>query len=459
MKTQINHSTVLMGIVLSALLLVSCHKEFLDAKPDKSILIPGTLNDFQAILDNTAVMNISPELGLIASDDLYITTDGLSSLNTQTEKNSYIWAANVYEGENVQDWNTPYQQVFYSNVVLDGLKGSAGAGTTAFNNVKGSALFFRGLAFYNLSQVFVAPYDSVKAVSLPGIPIRTTSEVNTKSVRGTLKETYDQLISDISSSIALLPVNVSFKSRPNKAAAYALLARVYLSMEKYGKAGLYADSSLQLNSKLNNYSNYSATDYRPFPLVLPNANDEVDFDMSPLPYSFDESPFTFVDTVLYKSYDNADYRKTLFFTDQGNGGYNFQGSYAGNYILFSGLATDEMYLIRAEAEARSGNISAAMNDINTLLVTRHVSGQFQPYSALTSTEALSIVLAERRKELVTRTLRWSDLRRLNKDPRFATVLTRNINDQTYTLQPGDNKYVFPIPDEETRGSGIPQNPR
>lgn len=459
MKFQINYRFGIVGAMALIMLVVSCHKDFLDTKPDKSILIPSTLNDFQAILDNTSIMNISPELGLIGSDDLYITTDGWSSLSTQTEKNSYIWAANVYEGENVQDWNIPYQQVFYANVVLDGLKSYTGGKGSAYNGIKGNALFFRGMAFYNLSQVFAAPFDSLKASSLPGVPLRLTSAVNTKSVRGTLQQTYDQVISDILASVRLLPVSVNVKSRPNKAAGYALLARVYLSMEKYHQAGLYADSSLQLNSKLNNYANFNSTDYRPFPLVLPNANDEVDFAMSPLSYSFDESPYTFIDSAVYKSYDNNDYRKTLFFTDQGSGGFNFQGSYAGNYQLFSGLATDEMYLIRAESRARAGNVSGAMSDLNALLVTRFIAGTYKDYSALTSNEALTIVLAERRKELVTRSLRWSDLRRLNKDQRFAVILNRNIGGQSYSLSPQDNKYVFPIPDEEVRGSGIPQNPR
>jgi len=52
-----------------------------------------------------------------------------------------------------------------------------------------------------------------------------------------------------------------------------------------------------------------------------------------------------------------------------------------------------------------------------------------------------------------------DLRRLNKDVRFAKTLTRAINGQTYTLSPNDPKYVMPIPIQEINTSGIAQNPR
>ena len=60
---------------------------------------------------------------------------------------------------------------------------------------------------------------------------------------------------------------------------------------------------------------------------------------------------------------------------------------------------------------------------------------------------------------MTGQMRWEDLRRLNKEPRFATTLQRVSKGTTYTLAPNDPKYTFPIPDIEITLSGIPQNPR
>lgn len=85
---------------------------------------------------------------------------------------------------------------------------------------------------------------------------------------------------------------------------------------------------------------------------------------------------------------------------------------------------------------------------------------YVPYSTADENEALRKILQERRKELpFTANLRWSDLRRLNKDPRFAATLSRNLNGEIYTLPPNDKRYVLPIPDIEIQLSGIQQNER
>jgi hypothetical protein len=118
-----------------------------------------------------------------------------------------------------------------------------------------------------------------------------------------------------------------------------------------------------------------------------------------------------------------------------------------------------LYLIRAECYARAGNISSAMSDLNTLLKTRWVSGTYTDMTATTADEALGKVLIERRKELLMRGQRWTDLRRLNKDSRFAVTLQRVINGTTYTLPPNDLRYTLLIPYNVIQISGIQQNPR
>ncbi|MGN0019982.1 MAG: RagB/SusD family nutrient uptake outer membrane protein, partial [Sphingobacterium hotanense] len=119
----------------------------------------------------------------------------------------------------------------------------------------------------------------------------------------------------------------------------------------------------------------------------------------------------------------------------------------------------ELLLIRAECFARLGKISQALQNLNALLAKRWKSGSFVPFSEKTPEDALKIILDERRKELVFRGLRWSDLKRLNKEPRFAVTLKKTIADKEYVLPPNDNRYVFPIPSAVIKMSGIEQNPR
>jgi hypothetical protein len=99
-----------------------------------------------------------------------------------------------------------------------------------------------------------------------------------------------------------------------------------------------------------------------------------------------------------------------------------------------------------------------MTDLNTLLRKRWKSGTFADRTASSDADALNLILIERRKELVFRGLRWSDLRRLNLDGANIT-LTRKISGINYTLSPNDSRWVFLIPAQEINQSGIPQNPR
>ena len=85
-----------------------------------------------------------------------------------------------------------------------------------------------------------------------------------------------------------------------------------------------------------------------------------------------------------------------------------------------------------------------MTDINSLLRKRWRRGSFTGYPAGSAGDALDTVLLERRKELAFRGLRWTDLRRLNKEGANIT-LTRILNGTTYTLAPNGLNYTLPIP--------------
>jgi hypothetical protein len=107
-----------------------------------------------------------------------------------------------------------------------------------------------------------------------------------------------------------------------------------------------------------------------------------------------------------------------------------------------------------------GDFTGAMNLLNSLLQKRWRTGTFTPLTASNADEALIKIITERRKELpFTGHIPWIDLRRLNKDPRFSRTLKRIIDNTTYQLLPNSPNYVFPIPDEEIRLTGIPQNIR
>lgn len=439
-------------------LLVSCKKDFLALKSDKNLVIPSTLADFQALLDKSSIMNESmPNQGELSSDDYYLKNDAWNGLKVPVQKNSYIWAKDIYEGTNSNDWEFMYRLIFYTNNVLEGLDNMQTIDDPQkYNEIKGSALFFRAYGFYQIAQIFCAPYFASSTNDGLGIPLRLKSDINIPSTRATIAQTYTQIISDLNKSVSLLPSVVSYKTRPNKTAAYAMLSRVYLIMQDYNRSLLFADSAImQPDNELIDFNNLNPTASYP----MQQYNSEVIFQTT-LTYAtnFATSRIN-IDSNLFESYIKNDIRKVAWFTVT-NGHLIFKGNYnASPFYFFSGLGLDEVYLNKAECLARNGKLTEAMNTLNALLVKRFMTGTFRPLTASDGNEALKLILQERRKELLLRGIRWSDLRRLNLDPSTAITLYRILNGQTYELLPNSPNYVFPIQNNVIQLSGMEQNQR
>lgn len=462
MKLQQHRKLVYFFLLTVCVIQVSCKKSWLDAKPDKALVVPTSTADFWAILDNNTASQLfnlnQPSLSEIGAGDFTLTYESWQSLALTQERNAYIWNSDIYASEPGFDWNTSYNRILYTNIVLDGVAkvGDELKSQPDWKNIKGTALFFRAYDFFNLVQLFAKSYDANTASVDLGIPLRLTSDITIGSQRATVQQTYDQIINDLLLAKTLLPPLPAYTTRAGKCAVFGLLSRVFLSQNNFSKSLLYADSCLQLNHDLMDYNSLDTTSAIP----ISRFNKEVVYHHNLAGYSaFDNnSPYLTVEANLYSSYNSNDLRKVIFFKEA-SGSATSNGSYSGDPSLFGGMATDEMYLIRAECYARQNNTMAAMRDLNSLLTTRWKTGTFIPYTATSADEALSKILNERRKELVFRGIRWSDLKRLNQDSRYAVTLTRNLNGKIYTLSPNDNRYVFPIPPDEIRLSGLQQNPR
>lgn len=446
-------------LTLLLIMFQSCGKEWLEAKPDKLLTVPGTIWDFQALLDNTIqVFNINQAAGLaeISSGDFYITFTTWGSLFNVQERSAYIWAATeiFYNKEQSIDWVNGYQRILNANVVLEGIEKIKPKTTEQqdWNNVKGSALFFRAFDFFNLAQEYCVAYNANTASKELGLPLRLEYDVNVQVKRSKLQQTYERILADLQEASTLLTSKPLYKTRPSKEAVYALLARIYLAMENYDQSGKYADLVLQIQSDLMDYSKLNIGSSNP----ISKFNTEVIFHSSFSYGIFNPSRLT-VEPSLYNEYEVEDYRRDVFFTTNANG-MTFKGNYSGDRSLFGGLATDEMYLIRAEAKARNNELTLALADLNHLRRSRW-KGIYQDLVSSDPNVILDLILKERRKELAFRGLRWTDLRRLNKDARYAVTLTRVLNGTVHTLYPNDKRYVFPIDEEEIRLSGIEQNER
>jgi tetratricopeptide (TPR) repeat protein len=448
-------------LVLILILLGTSCREYLDAKPDKKLLVPSTVQDLQSLLDNDLLVNQrSPRAAEMSADDYYLTDANLAAL-TEFDRRMYTWGgSNLFQPGSINDWGNAYQIVNIANVVLanvDRINRTSGD-EERWRQVKGHALFVRAQAFLQITFIWTVAYDQSTANTDLGIPLRLDPDFNQPTTRSSLKQTYNQIISDLRAAAELLPDMPVHALRPSKAGVYALLARVYLSMRDYPAMGEYAKQCLQIKNTLKDFNTLNQNAPASFVFAPRFSNeDEIISESSMMSTSALHQSMARIDSALYASFSENDLRKKMLFKSNSDNTYGFRGSYSGSATLFSGLATNEVYLMRAEFYARSGNVSAAMADLNKLLEKRFVTNTFVPLVASSPGEALSLILKERRKELMMRGLRWMDVKRLNKEG-ASIRLERLINKKSYVLLPNDPRYALPIPEDVISISGIRQNP-
>ncbi|MDM1296819.1 RagB/SusD family nutrient uptake outer membrane protein [Sphingobacterium sp. N143] len=443
--------------ILFTLSLFSCNK-FLEEKPDISLAVPETVADVRALLDNDDILNIAaPPLLEMGVDDYYLDDNTLNNLN-DTYKGIYLWKKSYPAFELSGDWQFSYRAIMIANIAMETLERLKEEQSPAGKQLKGEALFLRAFNNYNLAQIYT-PLGN-EAMDKPlGIPLRYSSDYTEPIFRTTLGETYKAIWDDLKESFLLLPELADRPSRPSKVAALALMARVSLAMDDYENAEVYANQALDIYSTLLDLNEIDVTKDFPFPflhkeIIYMSFGDRGDLIVNDNIY---------IDKYLYDLYNPADLRKQAYFYKKDNEGIGFKGNYVGAQFstFFGGLATDELYLISAECAARNGNLPAAAGRLNTLLESRWSTGHFVPLTFSDRKSALDRILKERRKELIFRGVRWSDIKRYNRDEALRRTLVR-VNAEGNTLAelpPLDHRFYWLIPEDVIRISKIQQNQR
>ncbi|SJN49840.1 hypothetical protein FM107_19315 [Sphingobacterium sp. JB170] len=421
-----------------------CSEQWLDVKKDQKLIVPSTIEDFQALLDNTTIFNMSDGyLGEVSSDDYFCQDDQLESA-TESQRRGYVWdkeLVETYSNTNFNDWANNYQKIFYANVVLEGLnKMEAKKDVAAWRSCYGQALFWRSWGMFQLSQLFCIPYAPSGNSGVLGLPLPLEADINMLHERMGLDETYHQIKDDLTSSIDFLPPTSNVKTRPSALASFILLSRLCLITSEYAQALIYAESGLNINDRLLNYADLSSDEAYPF--VTENLEVVLHTTMSYLPNGVLAEGRLRVDTVLYKMYNEADLRKDRFFK-QIDDYHTFKGMYTGTLQFFAGLGMDELYLNFFEAALRVGKRDIIKKSLDYWLSSRYVEG----YDLIWDNDGdiLDFIMKERRKQLVFRGIRWFDIRRLNQNEGSEIILQRKIKGDLITLAANDPRYVFQIP--------------
>lgn len=421
---------------------------FLDEKPNVSLVVPTSLDDLQALLDNTdQAMNEHGQFPLLRSDE-FVADESLVDAELEMLRNVYLWEPNPYSQDDlVMDWTRPFNQILITNIVLEKagrIQPSTSRETERKAQLMGSAYFFRALANFTLAQVFAPAFRPNGNNNSLCFPLRDTADPNTSFGLSTTAEAYDFIITDLEKALELLPQSSELPTRPNLISAKALLARIYLSMGIYDKAGEYAELVLAEKSDLKDFNEITVSGINPF----------ARFNKETIFYSqFAFSGFTFsqlfkVSDEFLSLYNEDDLRLPLYFIRRPGGWKNFIGHYSGSIEYFSGITTAEMYLIAAESAVRNGNLAKARNLFALLAGKRMRNGLVPDLSSLSDEGLLSEILDERKRELFGRGLRWSDLKRLNLEERFEVTFVRKYRETTISIPPNDSRYVSVIPPRE-----------
>jgi len=299
-----------------------------------------------------------------------------------------------------QFWNTSYHQIYCANAVIEGCQNSTGLTTAEKNQFIGEALFVRALVHSYLVSVYGAiPY------------IKTTDyTLNSVQSRMPISDVYEHIISDLETAVTLLPdAYISAERvRPNRSAASALLARIYLYDERWAEAANAA--SAVINNALYVWEddidavflkNSTATIWQFSPKLTGNNTNEGAL------FIFQTGPPTTVglSTALYTSFEPNDLRKTHWIAAVTNGTSTWYHAHkykrktnttpSQEYSIV--LRLSEQYLIRAESRARQGELSSAKEDLNKV---RQLAG-LPNTTALTAVALVDAVLEERQHELFT----------------------------------------------------------
>ncbi|MFL5788876.1 MAG: RagB/SusD family nutrient uptake outer membrane protein [Flavisolibacter sp.] len=348
-------------------------------------------------------------------------------------------------------WGECYKYIYQANSIVEGVSHSTSLSSEVRNQLTGESKFIRAFCYFYLIHLF-GPVPLV---------LTTDYRINQSLSRGEASEVVTQMIADLKEAEKLLLPDFSTgggeRIRPNRGAAQALLARIYLYLGNWKNAEDYAtqlikqSDTYQLESDLSRVflknSREAIWQLRP---VVPGINSWEGYT-----FIFTSFPnFVALTNSFLQSFEPLDKRRIEWIDSTANGSiiYYFPFKYkiqTGNdlneYSMVLRLA--EQLLIRAEAYARQDKMVEAQADLNAIRTRAGLPNT----TAMTQSDLLAAIEQERKIELFSEWgHRWLDLKRLGH---INTVLGTSKPD----WQARDSLYPIPQP-EIQNDPHLNQNP-
>jgi len=375
-----------------------------------------------------------------------------------------------------------YAAVNDCNIILDRIDtiytvANTTANQATIRQITAQALFLRAMIYFDMLRVYGYEPNRIVDGWDRGIVLRDkpTFDVSTSQPQGraSIEESYEFIENDLLNAIDTLSrantviANVPF--RPNRAAAHALLARVYLHWGKYNEA--VAQANLAIANKPSTIRLATAAEYVGMWSTAPtsgrveslfelrintgssgangdwSAVDGVNESLHSLTTVGISPSSQFVlaaSNSLIDAFEDGDVRRNLWTTVNVRGQdfemcqkYTCSGTGAGSPGFWGDnipvIRMPELYLILAEANYRLNDENAARTALNTLRANRGLSALT---NATTGNDLFNAILNERRVEFAFEGQRWFDLKRNN-----LSIPKENADD----IAASDFRILAPIP--------------
>lgn len=453
----------------------SCEKEFLDTVPENTISnlqLAENPAALQAIINgvyaNLRTFGIGGSTRHIDYGHMS-SKNGLDMMGHDIVMTAFHWLAfyHNYDGRvqtstrTLTIWNTYYSQIAEVNSIINAID-PATTDPTA-KALLGQALALRGLFTHMLARMYAHTYighENDLCIPLPN------GENFDGKPRATVQETYAQMASDLESAVSLLEgFSRSTKQEVNQAVAQGFLAAVYLEM------GNWSGAASMANAARTGYAPMSAAEWMSGFSDINNAEwmwgADIDGESSTIFASFFShfdntnngyagvlAIYKNIDKNLYEMIPDSDIRKSAFVHPVDlNPDYPALPAYAnikfrdpsffeGDYVY---LRAAEMYLIEAEALARSGDSAGAAQVLFELVSPKDPEYML---STATGNDLVEEIYLQRRIELWGEGHSWFDLKRMKKPLVRDYEGSNHASFAKFNHPAESNSFRFQLPEDE-----------
>ena len=332
-------------------------------------------------------------------------------------------------------WRSYYHSVYIANYIIQNQKKIKEATAQEISQLVGEAYMMRAYCHFLLVNLYAEPYTHCTPSQTRGVPMLLEPDVNAIPGSSSVETVYNQILSDLDNAEQYLNVEeweLGKNYRFNTTSAQALRARTYLYMGRWSDALEASKDVLSVYNELEDMNNST---------TLPNSYKSKESIVAL--ERFSSNLYTAVDmpaSEFISLYRSGDQRRTKYFKRVTSSTYSLL---KGRNDEFScSFRTAEFYLTAAEAAARLGHTTDAINYLTPLMTKRLNASAYEATTALIGTmteeELIQEILDERARELAFEGHRWYDLRRTSQP-----ALTRVYDGTTYMLLPEQYTMRFP----------------